>query len=82
MLRQLEYEERAGNLIELTVAEAVVFDVFRSARNAWLAWPSKVAPFIAAELCVEVDAVAMLLAEYVWRQLLELGEPQPDFTDR
>jgi len=41
-----------------------------------------IAPFIAAELGVEVDAVAMLLSEYVYRQLRELGEPQPDFMDR
>lgn len=82
MLRKLEYEQREGSLIELAQAEAVVFDVFRAARDAWLAWPSKVAPFIASELGVEVDAVAMLLSEYVYRQLQELGDPQPDFTDR
>jgi hypothetical protein len=82
LLRKLEYEQREGSLIELAQAEAVVFDMFRAARDAWLAWPSKVAPFIAAELGVEVDAVAMLLSEYVYRQLRELGEPQPDFGDR
>lgn len=81
MLRKLEYEQREGSLIELALAEAVVFDVFRAARDAWLAWPSKVAPFIAAELGVEADALAVLLGEYVYRQLQELGEPQPDFTD-
>jgi hypothetical protein len=59
----------------------VVFDVFRAAHDAWLAWPSKVAPFIAAELGVEVDAVAMRLTEYVYRQLQKLGELQPDFTN-
>ena len=58
-----------------------MFDVFRAARDAWLAWPSKVAPFIAAELGIKVDAVAVLLAEYVYHQLRELGEPKPDFTD-
>jgi hypothetical protein len=80
-LRKLEYEQREGSVIELAQAEAVMFDLFRAARDAWLAWPSKVAPFIAAELGVEVDAVAMLLSEHVYRQLRELGEPQPDFTD-
>ncbi|WP_321870248.1 hypothetical protein [Paraburkholderia tropica] len=81
-LRRLEYEQREGSLIELALAESVVFDLFRAARDAWHAWPSKVAPFVAAELGVEVGAVAMLLGEYVYRQLRELGEPQPDFTDR
>lgn len=76
LIRELEDEKGR------TEAEAVVFDVFRAARDAWLAWPAKVAPFVAAELGVEVDAVAMLLSEYVYRQLQELGEPQPDFTDR
>ncbi|MBC8726459.1 hypothetical protein F6X37_34540 [Paraburkholderia sp. 31.1] len=80
LLRKLEYEQREGSLIELALAEDVVFNLFRAQRDAWLAWPSKVAPFIAAELGVEVDRVATLLGEHVWQQLSELGEPQPDFS--
>jgi hypothetical protein len=68
---------RKGGLIGLALAEDVVFNLTRSMRDAWPAWPSKVAPLIAAELGAGTDAVAMLLAEYVYHQL---GEPQPDFT--
>ena len=81
-MRTRKYEQREGSLIELAVAEVVVFDVFRAARDAWLAWPSKVAPFIAAELDADVDELAALLSEHVYQQLRQLGEPQPDFTDR
>lgn len=67
-------------MIELAQAEEIVFEVFRDARDAWLRWPSKVAPFIAAAPGVDVDEVTALLSEYVYEQLRELGEPQPDFT--
>lgn len=79
-LRELEYQERSGEVIELALAPNVVFELFRDARDAWLRWPQKVAPFIAAELGSDVDEVAALLGEYVYQQLRELGEPQPDFS--
>jgi hypothetical protein len=79
-LRQLEYEEREGRVIELALAQSVVFELFREARDAWLAWPVKVAPFVAVALDADVDKVAALLSEHVYQQLRELGEPQPDFS--
>jgi hypothetical protein len=79
LLRELEYEQKAGRLIELKLAEAVVFETFREVRNVWLNWPQKVAPFIAAELDVDIDRVATLLSQHVYEQLLEISEPQPDF---
>jgi hypothetical protein len=75
LLRQLEYEQRAGRLIELALAQAVVPELAREQRDAWLRWPSKVSPFIAAALGVDVDEVTALLSEHVCEQLLELGEP-------
>ena len=80
LLRELEYEQRSGRLIELALAEEVVFEVFRGARDAWFRWPSKVASFIAAALGVDVDEVTAPLSEHVYEQLRELGEPQPDFA--
>jgi hypothetical protein len=34
----------------MTVAEEVLFNAFRQQRDAWLNWPSRVAPLMAADL--------------------------------
>lgn len=78
-LRRLEYEQKSGALAEVSTAQRVVFDLCREQRDAWLAWPSKVAPLIAVDLGVN-DRLATLPGEYAYEQLRELGEPQPDFT--
>ena len=81
LLRQLEYEQKAGHLVELSLAQNVVFDLMRELRDAWLAWPVKIAPAIAAELGVDLDHLTTLLAEAVYQQLLELSGAEADFTD-
>jgi hypothetical protein len=81
LLRRLEFEARSGELIELAVAEAVVFDIFRAQRNAWLSWPTKAAPLIADALgLTDIGRVAAVLAEHV-HTLVELGEPPADTFD-
>ena len=81
MLRRLEYEQKAGTVIEMAVARGVVFDLTRQQRDTWLAWPVKVAPFIAAELGIaDVEQVNRVLATYVHEQLAELGQPEPRFS--
>ncbi|WP_341312605.1 hypothetical protein WN982_14170 [Paraburkholderia sp. IMGN_8] len=79
-LRQLECEQRARKLIELALAEGVVFELCRQQRDALLAWPVRIAPIMAAELGVDIDHLATLLAEAVYQQLLELSEMRADFT--
>lgn len=79
-LRQLEYEQRTGQLIELAQAEDTVFELMRAQRDARLAWPVKAAPFIAAELNVDIERLSALLAEAVYQQLLELSEARVDFS--
>jgi len=80
LLRKLEYEEKSGSLIDVASVERVVFEMFRSARDAWLGWPTKIAPHVAQALGIdEIDRVATVLGEHVHAQLHELGEPQADF---
>ena len=80
LLRRLAYEERGGALIDLATAEAVLFDCFRSQRDAWLNWPVKAASLIANALgFADIDQVAAILAKEIHRQLAELGEPQANF---
>ncbi|VTU36206.1 hypothetical protein [Variovorax sp. PBL-E5] len=82
MLKRLEYEEKEGTLVELALAEQVLFEGGRAARDAWLNFPSKIGPMLAAELGLEADKVTETLTTYVHKQIAELGEPEADFAAR
>jgi hypothetical protein len=80
LLRRLDYEQRSGTLVEIAVAQRVVFELCREQRDAWLAWPSKIAPYLAVEFGItDVERLTALLAAHVNQQLGELGEPAPRF---
>jgi hypothetical protein len=78
-LKELEYLQKSGELIEIDVARRILFDEFRAARDAWLNWPTRFAAVIASELGVEADRVAGTLTTYVHKQLASLGEPDGQF---
>lgn len=77
-LRELEFQEKSGALVDLAQVEDVLFEEHRSQRDAWQNWPARYGPLIAAELGVEVDPVMRALNEYIHKQLLQLGEPVLD----
>ncbi|WP_277187665.1 hypothetical protein [Caballeronia sp. BR00000012568055] len=80
LLRQLEYSIKSGAVIDLAEAEQTVFDLFRGVRDAWLNWPARVAPLIAADLDFEdVERLGDVLVAHVRSQLLTLGEPDIQF---
>jgi len=80
LLNRLDYERKSGALVELAVAQGVLFEVFRGQRDAWLNWPVKVGPLLAAELGLEeADRVTEALAAHVHKQISELGEPAVEF---
>ncbi|MBP0492865.1 hypothetical protein [Roseomonas indoligenes] len=70
----------ADAVVELGVAEAVMFETFRGFRDAWMNWPARVAPLIAADLGIDAGRVLEALTPHVQQQLEDLGEPEPDFT--
>jgi hypothetical protein len=74
-LRQLEYEQRAGVVIPIDSARRVLFEQARGARDHWLNWPARVAPFLAAELGIEPDAVLLALTRLVHQHVSAMGEP-------
>ncbi|WP_332657350.1 hypothetical protein [Brevundimonas sp.] len=78
-IRMIEARKRSGEVIELADAEAVLFDLFRHQRNAWLNFASRVGPLIAADLAVPVDKVVEVLTAHVHQHLTELGEPGDPF---
>lgn len=80
LLNRLEYERKSGALVELVVAQGVLFEASRGQRNAWLNWPVKVGALLAAELGLEeADRVTEALAAHVHKQISDLGEPAAEF---
>lgn len=79
LLRVLEARQKAGALVEMATAEAVMFDTFRAARDAWANWPARVGPLVAADLGIEAERVTEILKAHVHQHLSDLGEPEPDF---
>lgn len=76
LLTKLEYEKEDGQLVELSVAESILFAEFRGQRDAWMNWPSRVAPIMAADLGVPADRMTEVLIEHVHKQITSLGEPE------
>lgn len=76
LLRQLEYEKKSGSLVELEIAEKILFEQARASRDAWLNWPTRVGPLLAADLGLEADRVVGALTEYVHKHISQLGEPE------
>lgn len=81
LLNQLEYETKIGALVDLDLARNIFFEEFRAQRDAWLNWPSKFGPMIAADVGLDAsDKVTEVLAKYVHKQISALGEPDPEFV--
>ncbi len=76
----LAAQKEAGKLVDIATAEKVLFDDRRAARDAWMAWPGRFAPLLAADLDIDGAKLAEALKPYVHQQLEELGEPDLDFT--
>lgn len=76
LLRQLEYEKKSGSLVELEIAEKILFEQARASRDAWLNWPTRVGPLLAADLGLEADRVVGALTGYVHKHISQLGEPE------
>lgn len=76
LLTKLEYEKEDGQRVELSVAESILFAEFRKQRDAWMNWPSRVAPIMAADLGVPADRMTEVLIEHVHKHITGLGEPE------
>lgn len=77
----LEARQKAGALVEVEVAESILFESARSERDAWMNWPARVGPLIAAAFGIDADRVTTALTEHVHQQLADLGEPEADFVE-
>jgi hypothetical protein len=77
--KQLALEQRRGQLISRDLAVTKAFSFARMLRDAWLAWPARVGPMLAAELQVEPGVVIVRLEEYVRAHLEELASERVEF---
>lgn len=76
----IEALKAAGALVEADIAQKVLFEGSRAARDQWLNFPAKYGPKLAADLKLEPGPVVEALTAHVHRQIEELGEPDADFT--
>ncbi len=77
----LAARKEAGDLVDIEVAEAILFEQARQIRDAWMNWPARVGPLIAAELGVAPEPVVEALNKHVQQQLQDLGEPEAEFAE-
>ena len=77
-LKRLQVLEKRRKLIDRDKAEAYAFELARRERDAWLAWPARIAPQFAAEVAametVDQRGIHALLEQYVHEHLEELGD--------
>jgi hypothetical protein len=66
-----------GDLVDRNQAVAHVFKLARSERDAWLNWPARVGPPLAATLGVDAHTLHVALETAVREHLAELGELRP-----
>lgn len=76
----MELEEKRGSLVSKALAIRQVFGFARRTRDAWLNWPGRIAPGLAAELGVDQHVLTAALERHVRDHLTDLaGQPAPDF---
>jgi len=81
LLHKLDFEQKSGGLVDLQTAQTVLFEEFRAQRDAWLNWPARIGPILAADLGLDADRVVDALTAHVHKQIAQLGEPQAEFGE-
>ena len=79
LLNQLDYEQKSKALIPIVDAQSVLFSEFRAQRDAWLNWPLRIGPLMAADLDLSSDKIVEVLTKYVHEHISTLGDPESNF---
>lgn len=77
----LKYRREAGEVVDRSVVEGVVFDLARRERDSWLGWVDRVSVEIAGELGVDVSLVSRVLGMKVRDHLESLSDVVLRFVD-
>jgi hypothetical protein len=72
----LAARKEAGELVDLETAERTLFEAARGTREAWMNFPSRAGPLMAAELGIETDRLVEVLSAHVHQLLADLGESE------
>ena len=71
---RVRLQKMKDELVDRTSATAMVFDLARRERDAWLNWPSRVAANMAAELGVDAHMTEQVLDKYLRQHLADMAE--------
>lgn len=71
---KVRLQKLKGELVDRAKATAMVFDLARKERDAWLNWPPRVAANMAAELGVDPHFFEQVLDRYLREHLSEMAE--------
>jgi hypothetical protein len=71
---RVRLQKMKGELVDRARATAIVFNLARRERDAWLNWPPRVAALMAAELGVEAHRMETVLERHLRAHLGELAE--------
>jgi hypothetical protein len=74
---KLRLAQLKGELVDRAQAIAHVFKLARAERDAWLNWPNRITPILAAELGIDEHTLFVALDVAVRVHLEELGEFVP-----
>jgi hypothetical protein len=77
--KRLTLEQRRGQLISRDRATLRCFAFSRMLRDAWLTWPARVGPILAAAFDIDATAFTVALQEQVREQLAVLARERPEF---
>jgi hypothetical protein len=77
--KRLALEQRRGALISRDRAVLRCFTFARLLRDAWLAWPARVGPLLAAQFDVDASALTVALEDHVRQQCATLARERPEF---
>ena len=73
-LAKVRLGKAKGELVDRARASAMVFDLARRERDAWIGWPARVASNMAAELGTDPHRMEEVLDRYLREHLGELAE--------
>ncbi len=76
--RKIRLAKLKGELVDRAQATALVFDLARQERDAWISWPPRVAANMAADLGIDAHAMEQALVRYVHQHLSEMAEVKID----
>jgi hypothetical protein len=77
--KRLTLEQRRGTLISRERAVLKAFAFARLLRDAWLTWPTRVGPQLAAAFDVDPTAFTVALEDHVREHLASLARERPEF---